>query len=54
MSVHVFSAAQVLLNDHRNIIGILQAAMRLYDPVALLQLQVVAYPFDHVGDTAQE
>ena len=47
----VFSAAQALLNDHRNIIGILQAAVCLYDPLALLRLHVATCHFDHEGDT---
>ncbi len=39
-SLGVFSAAQMLLNDHRNIVGILQAALCLYNLLALLQLHI--------------
>ena len=47
----VFSAAQTLLNDHRNITGILQVAVCLYDPLAPPQLHVATCHFDHEGDT---
>ena len=45
----LISAAQTLLNDHQNIIGTLQSAMCLYDPLTLLQLHISTYCFDHVG-----
>ena len=50
----VFSSAQMLLNDHRNIeifTGVLQAAVRLCDPPALLRLHVAACHYDCEGDT---
>lgn len=44
----------MLLNDHRIIIGILyeqQAAVCLYDPVALPWQHIASCHFDHKGDT---
>lgn len=35
---------------YRNITGILQAAVRLYDPLALPRLHVATCDFDHEGD----
>ncbi len=50
-SEDAFSAAQTLLNDHRNIIGILQTAVCLYDPLAFPCLHVATSHFNHEGDT---
>ena len=48
----IFPAAQTLLSDHRHIIGILQAAVCLYDTRALPRLHVDTCHCDHEGDTA--
>ncbi len=45
----VFSAAQMLLNDHRNIIGILQAAVCIYDPHIVPQLHVATCHLNREG-----
>lgn len=37
----VFSAAPTLLNDHRNIMGVLQAAVCLHNPLTLTLIRTV-------------
>ncbi len=43
----------MLLNDHRNIIGKLQAAVCLYDPLVPLRLHIASCHFVHKGDATK-
>ncbi len=47
----ITEAAQMLLNDHRNITATLQAAVCLCDPLPLSRLHIATSHFDHEGDS---